>query len=102
MAPRGNVVEILAADPKFSTLVAAVKAAGLVDTLSSGLYLLCFTDDFAWRNEAKNSRIFIRNVTVFVFCFTVVVFLPQTDPSQSLLLRMTPLLSYLKARWAVS
>ncbi|XP_042882491.1 transforming growth factor-beta-induced protein ig-h3-like isoform X2 [Penaeus japonicus] len=35
MAPRGNVVEILAADPKFSTLVAAVKAAGLVDTLSS-------------------------------------------------------------------
>ncbi|XP_047472767.1 transforming growth factor-beta-induced protein ig-h3-like [Penaeus chinensis] len=35
MAPQGNVVEILAADPKFSTLVAAVKAAGLVDTLSS-------------------------------------------------------------------
>lgn len=36
MAPAGNIVEVLAADPRFSTLVAAVKAAGLVDTLSSG------------------------------------------------------------------
>nr|XP_027225409.1 transforming growth factor-beta-induced protein ig-h3-like isoform X1 [Penaeus vannamei] len=35
MAPAGNIVEVLAADPRFSTLVAAVKAAGLVDTLSS-------------------------------------------------------------------
>ncbi|XP_037795059.1 transforming growth factor-beta-induced protein ig-h3-like isoform X2 [Penaeus monodon] len=35
MTPQGKIVDILAADPKFSTLVAAVKAAGLVDTLSS-------------------------------------------------------------------
>lgn len=41
MAPAGNIVEVLAADPRFSTLVAAVKAAGLVDTLSSGWLMCC-------------------------------------------------------------
>jgi uncharacterized surface protein with fasciclin (FAS1) repeats len=33
--PAQNIVEIAAGNPDFSTLVAAVKAAGLVDTLSS-------------------------------------------------------------------
>jgi uncharacterized surface protein with fasciclin (FAS1) repeats len=33
--PKQNIVEVAAGNPDFSTLVAAVKAAGLVDTLSS-------------------------------------------------------------------
>jgi uncharacterized surface protein with fasciclin (FAS1) repeats len=34
MKPAGTIVEVAAANPDFSTLVAAVKAAGLVDTLN--------------------------------------------------------------------
>ena len=32
--PSGTIVDIASSDPQFSTLVAAVKAAGLADTLS--------------------------------------------------------------------
>merc|ERR1712177_12112 len=35
MIPQGDLVDVLAADPKFSTLVTAVKEAGLVDTVKA-------------------------------------------------------------------
>merc|ERR1711893_253349 len=35
MIPQGDLVDVLAADDRFSTLVTAVKAAGLVDTVKS-------------------------------------------------------------------
>ncbi len=44
---RGTIVDIAAADPNFSTLVRAVQAAGLAETLSSGEFTL-----FAPTNEA--------------------------------------------------
>merc|ERR1712055_936391 len=34
--PSGNIAEVVTGDKRFSTLLAAVKAAGLADTLSSG------------------------------------------------------------------
>ena len=37
-----SIVDILVADPNYSTLVTAVKAVGLVDTLSTGINLLFF------------------------------------------------------------
>ena len=48
LAPAGTIVEVAAANPEFSTLVAAVKAAGLAETLSgSGPFTV-----FAPTNEA--------------------------------------------------
>merc|ERR1712011_1471 len=35
MIPQGDLVDVLAADPRFSTLVTAVKEAGLVDTVKA-------------------------------------------------------------------
>ncbi|MBL9087669.1 MAG: fasciclin domain-containing protein, partial [Planctomycetia bacterium] len=49
-APRGTVVDIAVADPRFSTLVAAVKAAGLVETLSGpGPFTVLAPTDEAFR-----------------------------------------------------
>ena len=35
-APKQSIVDILVADPNYSTLVTAVKTVGLVETLSTG------------------------------------------------------------------
>ena len=35
LIPKGDLVDVLAADDRFSTLVTAVKAAGLVDTVKN-------------------------------------------------------------------
>ncbi len=49
-APRGTVVDVALADPRFSTLVAAVKAAGLVETLSGpGPFTVLAPTDEAFR-----------------------------------------------------
>lgn len=49
-APRGTVVDVAVADPRFSTLVAAVKAAGLVETLSGpGPFTVLAPTDDAFR-----------------------------------------------------
>ncbi|MFO0934234.1 MAG: fasciclin domain-containing protein [Planctomycetota bacterium] len=49
-AARGTVVDVAVADPRFSTLVAAVKAAGLVETLSGpGPFTVLAPTDEAFR-----------------------------------------------------
>merc|ERR1711963_132915 len=42
MIPQGDLVDVLAADDRFSTLVTAVKAAGLVDTVKNADLLTIF------------------------------------------------------------
>jgi len=49
-APRGTVIDVAAGDGRFSTLVAAVKAAGLVETLSGpGPFTVLAPTDDAFR-----------------------------------------------------
>ncbi len=51
-----NIVEIAASNPQFSTLVAAVKAAGLVDTLSGeGPYTVLAPTDEAFAKLGKET-----------------------------------------------
>jgi len=47
LIPKGDLVDVLAADERFSTLVTAAKAAGIVDTLkqSEGLTIFAPTND---------------------------------------------------------
>ena len=53
----GTIVEVAAGNPDFSTLVAAVKAAGLTETLSAeGPYTVFRTDQRGVRGAAGRER----------------------------------------------